>query len=456
MSSQSPRKAPITDPETIKYQDHDTITEKVQKQYETYPYPNIPVDQPFTGFSPLHSYILAQYARTRRLHLPQGKKALVGGCGTGWELHAVAASNPGLATITGVDLSTRSLELARERIQRHNLSQCHVMQGDILNRDDLPDEWFDFICSYGVLHHTADPVLALCNLASRLASGGVMAVMLYNRTGRDYLHHLRQAITLLGVYDLPREQAIDYVRSLLNSATPGSPLHAHAQQLKQYYRDEEHIVDNFFPAQEADYSIADIPKLLEQANLAFLDIAPLEDYWQIERSISGINARFYDGFHRLSRIQQLLLIESLDPRRQTQNLFWCCHKDQQHEFENFTEEWFNQNSWQLNPVFLTHALIQDQNLSFRDYLDFQTQSNHHQSNCRIIWPFFHTTPQQISVFSERQIQILRIMAEHPQPGSVLLEKYQASTNTCGMRHFRQWEQDRVILKIGFASNGEAC
>jgi len=79
----------------------------------------------------------------------------------------------------GLDLSFRSLELAREN------AKVNQVASTLVNADaeslPFPDEAFDLVYSWGVLHHTPDPERALQEVHRVLKPEGERCVMLYHR-----------------------------------------------------------------------------------------------------------------------------------------------------------------------------------------------------------------------------------------------------------------------------------
>ncbi|HEX8184617.1 MAG TPA: class I SAM-dependent methyltransferase, partial [Blastocatellia bacterium] len=80
-----------------------------------------------------------------------GKRVLEIGCGTGTDLLQFAR---GGAYVTGIDLTPRSIEIARRRFEVYGLKGEFAI-GDAENLA-FPDESFDAVYSFGVLHHTPD------------------------------------------------------------------------------------------------------------------------------------------------------------------------------------------------------------------------------------------------------------------------------------------------------------
>jgi SAM-dependent methyltransferase len=78
-----------------------------------------------------------------------------------------------------VDLTTGGLESARRGVgDRPNVAFC---QADVFNLPLRP-ETFDFVLSWGVLHHTRDTRSAFLNLPPLVKAGGMLYVMVYERT----------------------------------------------------------------------------------------------------------------------------------------------------------------------------------------------------------------------------------------------------------------------------------
>jgi 2-polyprenyl-6-hydroxyphenyl methylase/3-demethylubiquinone-9 3-methyltransferase len=108
-----------------------------------------------------------------------GKSFLDIGCGSG--LHAVAAARLGAARILAIDLDPLAVETARAVIGRHvPQATCEVRRLSVL--DLAPDQVFDVVYSWGVLHHTGAMHEALQRAGEVVAPGGLLAFALYRRT----------------------------------------------------------------------------------------------------------------------------------------------------------------------------------------------------------------------------------------------------------------------------------
>jgi ubiquinone/menaquinone biosynthesis C-methylase UbiE len=88
------------------------------------------------------------------------------------------------ADYTGVDLTPRSIELAQERFGLFNVRGTFV----VANAEELPfpDNSFDHVYSFGVIHHAPHPEKIARQMHRILRKGGTFTVMLYNRDSINY------------------------------------------------------------------------------------------------------------------------------------------------------------------------------------------------------------------------------------------------------------------------------
>jgi 2-polyprenyl-3-methyl-5-hydroxy-6-metoxy-1,4-benzoquinol methylase len=108
------------------------------------------------------------------------KKVLEIGCGIGTDTVNFARHG---ARVTSVDLSEKSLELARQRARVYGLQdQVQFYRG---NAEELttfvPIEPYDLIYSFGVIHHTPHPERVLEQLRQYARPGTTVKIMIYHR-----------------------------------------------------------------------------------------------------------------------------------------------------------------------------------------------------------------------------------------------------------------------------------
>jgi ubiquinone/menaquinone biosynthesis C-methylase UbiE len=110
-------------------------------------------------------YEVAEFRKHR------GKKVLEIGCGTGSDLLQFAKHG---ALATGVDLTTKHVELARRRV-----GDLAIVEQADARRLPFEDASFDYIYSHGVLHHSDEPEEIAREMFRVLRPGGRINVHVY-------------------------------------------------------------------------------------------------------------------------------------------------------------------------------------------------------------------------------------------------------------------------------------
>lgn len=109
-----------------------------------------------------------------------GKRVLEIGCGIGTDTMNFARAG---AKVTAVDLSTASLELARQRAAVFGLDDSIEFfhgNAEVLS-EFVPPAPYDLVYSFGVIHHTPNPERVFAELRHFTNPGTAVKVMLYNR-----------------------------------------------------------------------------------------------------------------------------------------------------------------------------------------------------------------------------------------------------------------------------------
>jgi SAM-dependent methyltransferase len=162
---------------------------------------------------------LEQYHFEKLHHLPRlvdfdgyrGRRVLDVGCGAGTDLVRFAR---GGAEVTGVDLSSSAIALAKQNFAQQPLpADLREADGERL---PFPDASFDFVFAHGVVQYTADDRTLVEECRRVLKPGGTAMFQVYNRV--SWLNALSKVMKVpLEHEDAPvlRKYSIGEFRGLL-------------------------------------------------------------------------------------------------------------------------------------------------------------------------------------------------------------------------------------------------
>lgn len=121
-----------------------------------------------------HIPAFAEFERWR------GKRLLEIGCGLGTDTINFARHG---ALITAVDLSEKSIEIARHRAEVFGFQdRIRFIRANAEELDSfVPVEPYDLVYSFGVIHHTPHPGRVLDQIRKYVTPGSTIKIMVYNR-----------------------------------------------------------------------------------------------------------------------------------------------------------------------------------------------------------------------------------------------------------------------------------
>lgn len=117
---------------------------------------------------------IMSFAQFTRFH---GKKLLEVGVGAGTDFLQWARAG---AEVYGIDLTEEAVEHVRNRLSIYGLTPKELRVADSESLP-YPDNFFDIVYSWGVIHHTPDTAKALREIIRVTKPGGKCKIMIYHR-----------------------------------------------------------------------------------------------------------------------------------------------------------------------------------------------------------------------------------------------------------------------------------
>jgi 2-polyprenyl-3-methyl-5-hydroxy-6-metoxy-1,4-benzoquinol methylase len=145
-----------------------------------------------------------------------GKKVLEIGCGIGTDTISFARHG---ALVTAVDLTEKSLDLARQRARVYGLEdRIRFVQANAEQLSDyLPAEHYDLVYSFGVIHHTPRPDRVIEQIRRYVDARSTVKIMVYNRWSW-------KVFWILAVYGKCQFWKIDRLVANYSEAQTGCPV----------------------------------------------------------------------------------------------------------------------------------------------------------------------------------------------------------------------------------------
>ncbi|MDK3160109.1 methyltransferase domain-containing protein [Kamptonema cortianum] len=289
------------------------MVENLRQHFNTAPYPRIPLERSPKDEPPyqlyIHSLVTPYYIRDQKVVSTEGKVILDAGCGSGYKALLLAEANPG-AQIIGIDISEKSVELARDRFRYHGLEngEFHAMKLEELT--DLPHR-FDYINCDEVLYLLPDPLEGLKAMKAVLTPQGIIRTNLHSLSQRLTYYIAQEAFTLLGVRtDAPQEEEVQAVREIMAAIKDEVWLKKRSWDDRYFNEEnEERILANHILRGDRGFTVREMFDLLDAAGLEHIEMIQNKT-WQVK-----------DLFEDSDRASQLLGINWEDiPKRQ--NLEW--------------------------------------------------------------------------------------------------------------------------------------
>ena len=253
--------------------------EDVREQYENLPYPQRnPSDEANRLLETSLDFLprMNHYCFAGKRNFKKPFNILVAGGGTGDGLIYLAEQfrNINKATVTYVDLSTASMEIAKERAKIRGLNNIKWINASLLDLNKEEHGMFDYINCSGVLHHLDNPTVGLKTLKSVLSDDGAMGIMVYAEYGRTGVYQIQKLLNLVNNENDSISNKVNNANKVLDGL-PESNWFKLAEELHTDHKrfGDIGLYDLFLHSQDRAYTVPELFEWLNAADLNFYGFA---------------------------------------------------------------------------------------------------------------------------------------------------------------------------------------
>ncbi|NET88393.1 MAG: class I SAM-dependent methyltransferase [Kamptonema sp. SIO1D9] len=395
------------------------LIDKIRQQFDFGPYPRVPIEKSPKDNGNLlfiHNLITPYYLRNHQVTNTEGKIILDAGCGTGWKSLALAEANPG-AKIVGIDLSEKSIELARERLQFHGHSSAEF---HVLSLEDLPTLGieFDYINCDELLYLFDDIAAALRAMKAVLKPEGIIRSNLHSSLQRFNYFRAQEVFQIMGLLEEnPEEEQIEMALETIKALKNGVDLKV--KTWNPNYEDKENgketVLMNYLFQGDKGYTIPQLFNALTAADLTFISMVNWR-HWEIMdlfKNPDELPIYLAFGLGDMSEEGKLHLFELLHPIHRLLD-FWCGHPDAAAKTKPVEE--YTDSDWEKALVYL-HPQLKTEKCK-QEMLDCITEMKPFQISSYI------TSPALVPIHIESNIAACLLpLWEQPQSVTSLVERW---------------------------------
>ena len=307
------------------------LIEKIRQQFDSAPYPRVPLEKsPKDDIAALyfHNVVTAYYRRNRQIISPEGKLILDVACGSGYSTLTLAEANPG-AAIVGIDISEKSIELARHRLDYHEFGESvefHVLSLENVSQLGL---YFDYINADEVLYLMPDIVASLIALRSVLKPTGILRTNLHSSWQREAFFRAQSLFKLIGLMDenpgvIEIKIVTDFFKSLKKEVNLKQITWKNISDQNTQEEMEEMILMNYLFQGDKGSNILEMLAAIKAADLEFISMVNWKkwDLLQLFSEPDNLPVSLALILSELSLEDEIKLYELINPVHRLLD-FWC-------------------------------------------------------------------------------------------------------------------------------------
>lgn len=247
--------------------DHGVLVNPVKEQYEKFPYPYYSIKNLFSKpltCTNLHANFESGASLVhKKLISHNGKKIALLGCGTNEPL-VFAQSHPD-ASITAIDLSKKTLTHSKIKTTLNRLTNINYQNTELIEFCNQNPKTFDYVHSYGVLHHLSNPQAGFEAVSKTLKPEGFARLMVYSKSARQRISDLRRLLQLLKI-NFHQSSFEKQIKNFIASLPTAHPLRLTFETHPEV-KTKQGLVDAFLHAQETSFYLNDLIEMLKKAGL---------------------------------------------------------------------------------------------------------------------------------------------------------------------------------------------
>lgn len=199
-------------------------------------------------------------------------RILVAGCGLGTTLiHLAKDIEMYNGTVFGIDLSSSSLNILKQRLKFYSINNATIKQMSILDLNPKKHGQFDLIICVGVLHHLDDPNKGLTILHSVLKKDGVMQLMVYGQYGRTCVYQMQELLQRINKGIVSYKTKINNFKNIYAQLSPKHIFKQNEHIIIDHKKSDNGIVDLLLHCKDRAYTIPQLYKFIEGCGLKLIN-----------------------------------------------------------------------------------------------------------------------------------------------------------------------------------------
>ncbi len=400
------------------------LLESIRDQFNFGPYPRHALGETSEGnFNSLYKHSIAApyYMRHQKVFSTQDIVVLDAGCGSGYEALTLSYANPG-ARIVGIDLSERSVEMARQRFAHHGLenAEFHVMGIEDVAQLGMQ---FDYINCDEVLYLFPEPAVGLSVFKQVLKPHGIIRANLHSLFQRSDYFRAQEMFRMMGLMDgNPEEFEIKMSVDILAALKDKTRLRQSLTKFANYADEDaeaikEDVLMNLLFQGDRGFTVANLFDSLRGSELEMISMVDWAtwDVLDLFKEPDDLPALLAMSLPVASLEEKLRMYELISPVHRLLD-FWCGHPDQGSDIlpvADWTEADWESATVQIQPI-LKHK---------HTYGGLFNAAQKNES-C-FLSQYFNVTmgPDRVFLLESIMASILIPLLDGPQAFSALVDRY---------------------------------